>query len=57
VAVVAASSVSGFARNVGRLRRFALHGSPGYSKIPGACFPVERSRVFFIRVQEKEGCT
>jgi hypothetical protein len=52
-----ASFTSGFAHNVGRLRRFALRAPRSYPKIPLAPFPVERSSVFFILVQEKEGCT
>jgi hypothetical protein len=52
-----ASLNSGFALNVGRLHAAALH-APGCSpKISPASFPVERSSVFFIRLQEKDGPT
>src|SRR5205814_3844052 len=50
-----ASLGSGFVLNVGRLRAGALRVPGAYPKMPPATFPVERSGVFFIQVQEKEG--
>jgi hypothetical protein len=52
-----ASLASGFANNVGRLRGDALRTPHRSPKISLASFPGEHSSVFFIQVQEKEGCT